>query len=379
MNRGVKVLMEDAVLVKNRIYFFSKEWNALYTADLKSGEIKFIDKMPEENVMAGRLCAGIMHYNEKLVLVPMTAKKIWIYDLKKSSWQSLTRRKMVEGNGGQEMFRAVEYKGDLFFIGSNYPAIIRMNPDYELEYWISPYAFLKSVPPNGCYFRADFALVENYLFLASCQNPFVLRLDLDMMEFAWFRVGEDDFRYSGITWDGESFWLSPRTATPIIKWDGKDKTEYFTLPDKFDRGKYNFLGVQYDDGKLIFPGMFQNCTIVMDPGCSGDMEFREERYTFYRCFGGHGLLSQTVDGLLQWKDPDQKRSGKIDCELPLVYVTEYLKKQIEKAENSGFEKDILAESFSFTLPLYLSMIGQGRETKNRKSTMGEIVWRNIRS
>ena len=380
MIEKIKIFTEDAVWIKDKIYFFSRYWNALYAVNIKLGITEFISIMPEEDITAVRLCAGIMYYNEKLILVPMTAKKIWIYDLKKNSWKGLERKYMTDGNPHKEMFRAIEYKNNFFLVGSNYPGIIRLNPDnYELEYLRAPYAFLESVKSESeCYFRTDHLLVGNHLFLASCLNHFVLCLDLDTFDFKWLEVGERGFQYSGIAWDGEYYWLSPRRGTPVIKWDGKDKTEYFSLPDGFDCNTYNFSGVQYDDGKLVFPGMLQARTILIDPEHPYDMEILKERYTFYRCSERGMRLSQTADGILQWKHQGQSRSEQIPCEIFPADLTEYIRAQSRKKTCRKIESEILAE-FPSALILYILMVEQGTGTGKRKSEIGETIWRTTRS
>lgn len=381
MKNKTKIFMEDVILVKNRVWFFSRYWNGLYTADLKSGETAFVAAMPEEGSMAGRLCAGIMYYNGKLILVPMAAKKIWVYDLRENSWKGLERTCLGDKASRMQMFRAVAYKNKFFLIGSNYPAIIRMDPDtYELEYWKEPYDFLISAKYEmESYFRADFALVGNRLFLASCLKPFVLCLNLDTFDFTWFKVGERDFRYSGIAWDGEFFWLSPRTRTPIVKWDGKDRAEYFPLPEGFEQEKYLFSGVQYDSGKLIFPGMLQNHTIIIHSGNPHNMEIQEGRYTFYRCFGMDGMLSQTADGLLRWRYPGRNGSGEMYCEIPSLDLEEHFRMRTGKTVHERFGDETLNEFPPSALSFYLLMLEQGAEVENGKLRIGEKIWGTVQN
>lgn len=75
MKHNINIFMEDCVLVGEKVYFFSKDWNGLYFIDLKEKKTKIVGSMPEEKIEAKRLCAGIVQYNKKLILIPMTAKK----------------------------------------------------------------------------------------------------------------------------------------------------------------------------------------------------------------------------------------------------------------------------------------------------------------
>lgn len=376
-----KLFMEDCVCVDDRIYFFSKDWNGLFVTFIESGETKLLSTIPEEEILAGRLCAGIMHVNRKLVLMPMHARKIWIYDLENNQWRGIERKYMAGGDPYKEIFRAVAYRNTLFLIGSNYPAIIRMNMDtFEIEYWTEPYKFLLSAKNRmDCFFRCDFLLKNNELFLASCINNYVLRLDLDSSDFIWCEVGEKNFRYSGITWDGEFYWLSPRTGTPIVKWNGKKGVEYFPLPERYDNATNNFLGVQYDNGRLVFPGMLQKYTLVINPRVPYDMEECEGQYLFYRCDDEGRVFSQSVDGLFQLKDPKLNKQYGIYCEMSQEYLTSYLASEHKKRPYERMGGEIKKESSSLLLPLYISLLRKDNVSNDIESGVGEKIWENIRS
>lgn len=380
MKHMTKIFMEDCVLVGKKIYFFSRDWNALYVADLKLKRTEFVSAMPEEDILARRLCAGIMYHKKKLILIPMTAKKIWIYDLKTDEWKGLERAYTAGEDYHKEIFRAVEYKNNLFLIGSNYPAIIRMDMDtYKLEYLTEPYTFLEPLKKEiEGYFRSDFCLKENQLLVASCLNNFVLCIDLDTLDFEWREVGNEDFRYSGIAWDGEQYWLSPRTGSPIVKWDGKDKVEFFPLPEGFDNTKYNFLGVQYIDGKLIFPGMLQDKTLVIEPHAQVQpIQVCEGQYTFYRGIGKDGLLSQTAKGLFQWKYAGQREQLSMCCEIQVEKLVEQLMKD-DKILNRRVENEIYIESSFSLLSLYRVILKREKVIEKKELSDGVNIWKNIR-
>lgn len=379
MKHVIKIFMEDCVLVEDKVYFFSKGWNALYALSPKSKEIKLISIMPEEKIFATRLCAGIMHHKDKLILIPMTAKKIWIYDLKTDQWIGLKRKKMGTENTHQEIFRAIEYKEFLFLIGSNYPSIIRLNMNsYELEYWSEPYDFLMSFKnEKEAYFRSDFLLENNQLFLASCLNNYVLCLNLETLEYNWHEVGERKFRYSGIARAGEYYWLSPRTGTPIVKWDGKNQTEYFPLPVGFDNKKYNFLGVQHYDGKIIFPGMLQNKSIRMNSCYPYKIEICDGQYYFYKCFEKKGVVFQRNDGMFSIKYPSSDEIYTTYCMLPQEQVIEFIRDNIKDEESffNGLQIELLPSS----LVMYLLLVESKKEEWRKKIEIGVDIWKSIRN
>lgn len=381
MRLNNRIYMEDCLLMGNQIFFFSKEWNALYVTDLELRKTNFIGRIPEEWILAKRLCAGIAYCKGRLVLVPMAARKIWIYDLKEGQWTGIERKYVNSAERQKEIFRTIEYNNHLFFVGSNYPAIIRMNMDtYELDYLEDPYLFQKPYKKDQeCYFRSDFSLNKNELYIASCLNNYVLGVNLDTFHFKWYEVGEAGYRYSGIVWDGINYWLSPRKGTPIVKWDGKDKIECFPLPEEFDDNINNFLGVQYHEGKIIFPGMLQNKTVTIESCVPHNMNIYQGQYTFYRCSEEIGVLSQTIEGLFSWKCPLKNKEIEMFCEIQEEQLIAYLTSENNKKYNKNISDEIWKESLAAALPLYFLSLKAEILIENKKTKNGVNIWENIRN
>lgn len=381
MEKSIRILMEDGILVKDNFFFFSRDWNGLYMVELKTGVTKFISTMPEEGILSRRLCAGIIYHNNRLIMIPMRARDIWIYDLGNEQWKKIERKHTGEKEYHEEIFRAVEYNNYLFMIGSNYPYIVRMDlNNYELTYLSAPYASL--IPfkrKSEAYFRCDFCRRENRLFLASCLNNFVLCLNLDTLDYEWKEVGESGFCYSGIAWDGENYWLAPRRTTPIVKWDGNDGTEYFPLSRDFEETQYSFLGVQYYDGKLIFPGMSQKKTLVINPNDQRDIEIKEDEYLFYRCLDRGVVLFQTRKGLLGIEDSARNQIYHLYCEVPFEKWISDLKYVSRKECREQITERIWSEVSPSSLNAYLFLLSDRVEGEIRKSEIGAVIWNMIRS
>ena len=69
-------------------------------------------------------------------------------------------------------------------------------------------------------------------------NNHVGRFNLDDYSWEWYSIGKEVYRYSGIAWDGKSFWLAPRYIGNIVKWN-PDNDEY----EEIVTDNRNFLGV----------------------------------------------------------------------------------------------------------------------------------------
>jgi len=111
----------------------------------------------------------------------------------------------------------------VYFMPFNYPAIARMNVNTrEIAYfsdWIEPVKKLTSTPQDAFFFAP--VVVGDHIWAATCCGNGVLMFDTKTCKSKVYTVGKKSYRYNNIVFDGENFWLIPRTNTdtPVIKWN----------------------------------------------------------------------------------------------------------------------------------------------------------------
>lgn len=373
---------EDCVLVDNTLIFIAKNINIVFSFDINTGEIRVLDSIPEENIFAERLGAKIVYWKNELIFAPMEAEKIWIYDLEKHEWRGIFRKHMGYGSHVSEMFQAVLNGDKLIIIGSNYPAIISLNlQTEEVDYIEQPYARLreKQKQLGDCYFRCDYVRKNEYLYLASCLENLVLKFNMETYQYEWIEVGNATNRYVGITWDGENFWLAPRTNGTIVKWNEECSEEY-VLPQEFQKDKIYFAGAVYNDGNVIFPGRFEPYTITLSTINPNIMEVTQEQYLFYKRIEGDLLVSQKTDGEIQIQD----KTGAIkryNCTMAKKEFTKYLERKKEAVFKSLSEK-ILQESQVMNIKDLCNILANEnavKKTQTEKEYVGGAIWQQLRN
>lgn len=104
-------------------------------------------------------------------------------------------------------------------------------------------------------------MIDHYIYLASCIDNRVLIVDIDKDTFGWRTVGKNVYRYSGIAYDGEQFWLAPRKEGNVLVWDGADECREIKIPQ---RKNANYLGIIYYDGKFCMSGQSACGNITID-------------------------------------------------------------------------------------------------------------------
>lgn len=251
----LKITTDDFVLIGDCIYFFINEFNALYSLNMCTNSIEYVSRIPTEGILEKHLCSAITVYNNEIILTPYKSKKIWIYNLLQNVWTSIGLKHLDNWTKRKECMSLIWYNGQIYIIGSTYPAIIVMNPDTkQIRYIEEPYKLLnlKIWDCKDFAFRSKIFQKDKILYLASCVSNEVCRFDLKTEKTELYKVGREDNKYSGIISDGSNFWLSPRKNTNIVKWDGKKSVKEIQLPSDFLPAKYYFTEPYIENGKLLF-------------------------------------------------------------------------------------------------------------------------------
>lgn len=321
-----RITTEDCVRIEKDLFFIDSECNIIYKMGIENGIISIIGSIPEENLLMPRLGAKIVYLDNKLFFSPMNAKKIWRYDLATREWKGFARKVYGALNCGH-MFQAVEHDKKIFFLGSSYPAIIVLDTITErIEYIEKPYEYLneKAQEENDSYFRTDYVKIDNKIYMASCVSNEIFVFDLDTYKFEFVAIGEKNYRYSGIMYDGNKYYLSPRKNTPIVTWDGKN-TEYYTLPQMFlDKNEMIFGGVCCDKDIIVFPSVFWNKSIVIDDKNDiSSLKIIDESYYFYKTIDNKTLINLKRPNMMTIKFEGKEYKYTLEIDEKTVY--KYLK------------------------------------------------------
>jgi len=355
MNNYTKLLFEDCVRVEQDLYFICRDYNLLCKMNIDSGNITIIDSIPDENAMAYRLGSKIIYWKDELFFSPMSAVKIWRYNLITHEWKGYKRKKINNWTEKGDMFQAVLYKDKIYFIGAFYPAIIVLDLIADsLKYIEAPYLDYKSIckeKKDSC-FRTDYVQIDNLIYIASCVKNVVLRFNLDTYEHEYITVGKDNYMYSGIDWDGTDFYLSPRKHGPIVIWNGKDRFKTIDLPFNNSENRAIFGGVICRDEKVYFPACFTRTSLVLnDKTDIKSLSQYDAQYLFYKKIDDKTIASLTVEGKMEilLNGNRYEHYTRIDNEILGKYLSDKMKKTGEKLT---FEK----ETEKLSLGLFINMI-----------------------
>lgn len=346
-NNQLKIEIEDAVLDGDRIWFSAQNFNSLFFMDIHTKEAKFVGKFPNEPYSGKRLYASMKLVKKKIYFIPFCAKSIAVYDIEKGEFSNIQiDETLIKCKLNVPLFMGVEeYKNYLFILPVFSKAIIRLNLlNDELQYvqdW-SIQAQKYIFNSNDGYFRRQSVINGNKLIVPFCNANAVLELNCDMLQSKIYELGLQPRGYSGIYYDGEKYWLSPRTTGNLVIWNWETNTikPANIEQEEKENSSYAYVGVLSYNEKITM--------------------FSSGQYSFVKEEKGKIMFYQTGKGILTIIDKNNK------CRFEDEIVVNYIDVNVEQLLKG--EECLLTESCDFNIQLLLMLInGMEIETLQQKN------------
>ncbi len=254
-----QIVINDAVEVDDKICFFSTNFKSIFLLDTKSNEIECHRMVSNGLYSINGTFSSMQRIHNKIYLVPLYEREIFCFDMEKKEFKRI-ELDCKYTNTDKALFMGVgNYKNYLFIMGVQLPVIIRLDTkDDSVEYithWIKDIE-RHIFDYNDAYFRQQCVILDNKLFVPFCNANAVLELNCDNLSTRIHVIGLDDEGYSGISFDGESFWLSPRKSGSLVRWNVEKETkDYFKVGERnLKSGSLSYAGIACCNGeKLLFP------------------------------------------------------------------------------------------------------------------------------
>jgi len=200
--------------------------------------------------------------NSEYICFPsFNADEIVKYSIADDEFVGIPYKKPENSNDhSRDFFSSFIYGESAYFTPYTYPAIVQLNTrTNEISYhteWLKPLKKLIGSIQDA-YFLLPIS-VGDTIMAAACGANAVVEFNMETHQSVVHKVGEKGYRYNGICFDGENYWLSPRHNTPLVKWNPKtgETKEFKEL--YLDEGdiKFAFLPIVYCGGYVwMLPSM----------------------------------------------------------------------------------------------------------------------------
>ena len=214
--------VEDAVLLDNKLWFILSDYKCLVSMDIETKETKSYTIPTETSYTQNRSYASMALMGRKIYLIPFMDRVLWQFEVDSEEFIEVKLDNKFVENSSRLFMAMGTYKKFLFVMGAFTPAILRINTennqvDYITDWTQDIEGLLFDM--DEAYFRKLSVVIGEKLYVPFCGANAVLEIDCNNMKTVIRRMGVEKQGYSGICYDNESIWLSPRKKGSIVKWD----------------------------------------------------------------------------------------------------------------------------------------------------------------
>lgn len=350
---NMKLIAEDCVKVDDKLYLFCRDYNLFYSINLLDGELVLEGGLPYIKFMCKQLCRKMLYWNGYLIFVPYNAALIYMYHVFDREWQELSFEKDQFGRTDWLFFQAILQNNILFIFGGKYSKIIKINLETkEIEYFEVFQDVYKNIKDKDDVFLRGGYVKQNgaYLFPLAISNH-ILQIDLSTLAYQLYRVGNETDLYSGIAWDGQSFWLSPRRVGDIIRWDDEKGVERYKLPEIYEDDNIYFSGIYIDKDEIFLPALHSDKSVRMDIK-KGSLNVEKRSYAFVKNNDGYNCKFM-LNGTLFFEEGSFKKQ--FACEITDVILARYFNDNSVKV-SADVDKGIVREDDNISLAIFCQSI-----------------------
>ena len=349
----MKLLSYDAIDIDDSILFFCNSFNALIEYDINKQKSHIIDIMPEEEIIAQALVSQLIQIDGKIILIPLNAKKIWLYDINTKLWSGID---LYDSDKKLKFLKAVYHERYIYILPCNYNYLVKLN----VTNWTIDYLdIFDKLPIEGkcnCHqtiFRSDIAICNQVIFAASCFADVVLKYNMRDGKYEWIKLKANDKGFSGIAFDGIYYWISDKVDTSrIYRWDGENKCEEIAIAN--DHGGF-IRGITVCNNSIYVKK--NNETVVLGINDVSNEQKLEKPLIFMKIDFEDKIFKQGLgyDGEYFWSengkernvkftlDADDKRlffGKRLSCFIEKKYIRNEIFKENEILQLRDFVEDI---------------------------------------
>ena len=232
----------DVAILGHKHYFVCNEMNCLAMFNDENEEFELIDSIPEESILSERLVSRIITLDSSLVLIPLNAHKIWLYDLDKINWRGI---EIKDGDIEYKFMSAVHMGNRIYLLPCKYKELLILNTqNYEVEYIDISLQNKKF----DVLFRSSIVVKDDHIYAACCSDDYILKIDMTLNTYQWIHIDGGSSGFSGIAYNGKLFFISPRNnSRNIYSWKENEPVRKIELAVE-DKG--SIRGIVADEKEI---------------------------------------------------------------------------------------------------------------------------------
>ena len=300
--KDIKIFIEDNVMLNDTIWFCAYDFNALFSMDVVTKEIKVCGIFPGQPYHQHRLFSVMKLVGNKIYFIPCEASNIAVYDIDMKTIKIIDWPEEVKvKNEHISIICAQQYREYIYMLPSHGYCIIELDTSSGeitcIDGWKEKCENYIFCEPEMC-FNKQSIIVDGNLYVPFYNANAVLKLNCDTMQVSVIKLGEEKRGYSGICYDGTHMWLSPNNTTKLVKWHEKNETveENAIATSDEVKGFHPYAGLlSYKDNIICAPAIFRDDLSEIDDKfviLKGEYSYlNEDENNIYSYEGNSGVLT----------------------------------------------------------------------------------------
>lgn len=330
------LLIADCVVVKDNMYFFSQNYNALCSLNIEKKECILLGRIPNEYVFDENLVEAIHYFKNTLILTPkrMTANKVWIYDLTSKKWTFI---ELDFGNVVaplEKIAYSVIYNETLVLVGCYYNGIIKIDLNTKkIEYYKDIFDTEEMI---HSLFNCE--MVKDNLLIPSPNKNQIIKVNLTSYNCETISVASEKCTFVGICKCNEKYWIAPRKKSPyVVLWNGENKYQEYEVPSEIKKnGEYVFAKVGYIGDKIYMSGGRNKKTLVFSSENYNEQQIINNSFVIIKGNGENYILQDYRGNVLYVANGKKYEfcMKKTIKELGVNNIDAFLKKELIYEDNN---------------------------------------------
>ncbi len=326
---GSFLYAEDMIVVDTLVYAICRDMAFIYVFDMISERVIDLITLPDEDVFLKQSSRRLLKYEKNIVVVPYNAKYVYVYDLERNKW--IKKIECCDSKIEGKYIEAFLLDNKIFLIGAFAKNIVIINTDqWTVEEIPGVFDRFENVKDLFC--RNCHVLIGEKIFIPIAVANNVLIIDSNSYEYKYVEVGNEKTGFSGITFDENYFWLTPRKDGALLKVDKDFNAKNIKLPFVLEQNQCNFGGVYFINGRVILQG-FEGVYSAEVNVYNEEISFDTSQYFFYKVLPDNRIICQLKNGNVKLVSMCEEKVFRIFIDMG--NYNELIKKGIEDSVIKG--------------------------------------------
>lgn len=242
------ILFSTTIKGKDCYYHFAKEINAIFTSEKLYGELKYLTSLPEEQMIENYLSSSMVLFEDKLVVAPMKANKIWIYEILNDEWKGINCFD-TDAECKSKIGDVIVYEKNVVLLGYRLPYIVVLDME---NYNVKKIRLDEgNIDCSEGYIFRNVELIENKLYSSCISANRIYVVDLETETIQTMVVGEDDEKFIGLVRIDENLWVAPYGGNRVLGLKTEKTKDIIEIKEKKLNDNIFFNGIWSVD-KSVF-------------------------------------------------------------------------------------------------------------------------------